>query len=177
MGLSGVIAQHELPITGVSKQKPAGHSLVQVGGDWTTGAQSTSSFSVQTWPLVSMGTLSKAGDGPWSGKGAGQQKREGVERKQNLPGPLAGLCGHSPSQTRSFPFGVTRQLVRGKEKLWNRADGPPAAPNISCRLCRAAGTHSYAHTHNPAHMCSNSPHICSHTHIHMQSHVFPLTHM
>lgn len=43
MGLSGVIAQHELPITGVSKQKPAGHSLVQVGGDWTTGAQSTSS--------------------------------------------------------------------------------------------------------------------------------------
>lgn len=163
------IVQHELPITGMGKQRCVGE---QPGPSGRLDHRSLEClpFSVQTQSQVSTRTFSSVGNGPRLGEGADQQKRLAHgEGPESAWAPLQGSADTHRGRQGHFLLVSHRPVSERKGNAQELAAGPPATADIPAGLRRAAEARS--------HRCSNSPPTSAHTPIHKQPRVSPLTHM
>ena len=171
-----VIAQHELPIAEVSEQRPVG---AQSGPSARLDRRSPECllFPIQTKPLVSMETFSKVGDGPWSGKGTGQQKRAGYgEGAQSAWATLQGSTTLTEADKVISFWCHTGQLVRGKGKL-RTSPSPKHLLQLQGHTHHRCA-HLYAQTQSCSCVFKHQPsYACSHSYSHSNHMCSYLTHM
>lgn len=141
-----VIVQHELPITGVSKQRPIGE---QPGPSGRLDHRSPEClpFSVRTRPRVSTGTFSNGGDGPWLRKGADQQKRLAHgEGPESAWAALQGSLDTHRGRQGHFLLVSHRPISERKGQAQGPGSGTSRNPNIS---------------HKALQSCRNTPQACT----------------
>lgn len=104
-------------------------------------------------------------------RGQVSRREKGLEREQDLPGPLQGSVDTHRGRQGHFLLVSHRPISEKKGGAWEPGRWTSRSPNTSCRLCRAAGTHLpqactpiCTHTQCSSHVFKQPSHMLTHPH-------------